>query len=441
MQCLFRQCLVPTVAVRYFSNVRSMGPMSKSRKFLSPFSTTAVCKAKAPTKKEEKTADSAEAVKKVKPVKLKSNPVAIAVAEAVSTEIPKGTDPHRDNVISIFKTLAGTNRALGELHRAKAFIKAMQLLADHALANPGVPLTSAEQVKHLKGIGPKLYIRIDEIIRTGTLRELDTMLEDPNMNALMSISAVQGIGPKTALRLHKAHHISTVDELRAKVSSGDVELNTAQSIGLSYHEDFVKKIPFNECVDHGEYLQQHASRGVHKDLCVTICGSHRRRLPYSGDIDVLLTLPAEKYLKADGSALIPLPTGHKQFLTMFIQHLKKEHYILDTLSLGDTKYMGVCKLKGGDLPARRIDVRWVAPQCFPTALLYFTGSKVFNARMREYALGKGYSLSEYGLYKLNELTLFNVMDDSEAFRVPVKTEKEIFDIIGMDYILPEQRTA
>ena len=389
---------------------------------------------------------------------IKENPMAAQVAEAVRASIPKGTDPHRNMVIEIFRKLAESNRTLGEMHRARAFSRAIQLLGEHALANPGVPLTSAEQVKHLRGIGPKLYIRIDEIIRTGTLRELDHMFEDPNMNALMSISSVHGVGPKAALRMHKILNISTVDEMRNAVSEGKLELNAAQTIGLRYHEDFTRKIPHAECAAHGDYLSQVVKK-VHKDLVITICGSHRRQLPFSGDIDMLISLP-EEYIDCSsrkGSAAFtaakpkPMPEGHKTFLHDVVQLLRNNNYIIDTLAVGDTKFMGVSMLPAklatdtaavtGEVPcARRIDIRWVPPQSLPTALLYFTGSKVFNTRMREFALSKGYSLSEYGLYKRSDFD-----DDStanaEAFRVPVKDEKDIFDVIGFPYLPPDQRFA
>lgn len=377
---------------------------------------------------------------------VKTNPVAAAVATAVSATIPKGSDPHRDNVIAILKKLGNTNRVLGELHRARAYSRAIQLLGEHALANPGVPLTSAEQIKHLKGIGPKLYIRIDEIIKTGTLRELNHLFEDPNMNALMDISAVHGVGPKAALRFHKLHGISTVAELREKVAKEEIELNAAQQIGLRYHEDLIKKIPFNECTEHGEFLTAQARKALHRDVLVTICGSHRRKLPFSSDIDVLVSMPpeyadnSETSLGAAGAPMLRMPPNADKFLPTLVAHLHKSGYLMDTLALGDTKYMGVCKLKGHDV-TRRIDIRWVSPQSYPTALLYFTGSKVFNTRMREYALGKGYSLSEYGLYKLTDVSIADVNHRSETFRVPIMDEKDVFDTLGFPYVAPENRTA
>ena len=387
---------------------------------------------------------------------VKENPMASQVAEAVRDSIPKGTDPHRNKVIEIFRKLAETNRTLGELHRARAFSRAIQLLGEHALANPGVPLTSAEQVKHLKGIGPKLYIRIDEIIRTGTLREMNNLFEDPNMNALMSISAVHGVGPKAAIRMHKIHGISTVDEMRQLVSDGKLELNAAQTIGLRYHEDFTRKIPYTECVAHGDYIRSLVKK-VHKDLLVTICGSHRRQLPFSGDIDVLISLP-EEYIDmsarkqhSNGAKAKPMPPKHEAFLNEIVTTLRNSNYIIDTLAVGDTKFMGVSMLPSsiatdvaastGEIPcARRIDIRWVLPQSLPTALLYFTGSKVFNTRMREFALSKGYSLSEYGLYKRSDFD-DDTANGAEAFRVPVADEKDVFDVIGFPYIPPEQRFA
>ncbi|KAF8299568.1 hypothetical protein TcYC6_0065630 [Trypanosoma cruzi] len=49
-------------------------------------------------------------------------------------------------------------------------------------------------------------------------------------------------------------------------------------------------------------------------------------------------------------------------------------------------------------PARRLDIRFVEPECFPAALLYFTGSKHFNVVMRAEAIKQNFVLNEYGLF-------------------------------------------
>ena len=58
--------------------------------------------------------------------------------------------------------------------------------------------------------------------------------------------------------------------------------------------------------------------------------------------------------------------------------------------------MGLCKFE--DNPSRRIDIRLIPLDSYGAALLYFTGSGDFNKNMRTYALKKGYTINEYGIY-------------------------------------------
>ena len=94
----------------------------------------------------------------------------------------------------------------------------------------------------------------------------------------------------------------------------------------------------------------------------------------------------------------------------------------------ETKYMGFAKYK--DNPFRRIDIRFVAHDVFPSALLYFTGSDKFNIQIRKKAIELGYSLSEHGL----KITKKDVPKPPE-----MKNEKDILDFLEIAYIEPKKR--
>ena len=78
------------------------------------------------------------------------------------------------------------------------------------------------------------------------------------------------------------------------------------------------------------------------------------------------------------------------------------------------KFNGFCVIPKKTPVARRIDIRFIPYDSYGAAILYFTGSKTFNTQMRAFALGKGYSLNEYGLKKLKDDIL-----------IPCKTEEEV----------------
>lgn len=129
------------------------------------------------------------------------------------------------------------------------------------------------------------------------------------------------------------------------------------------------------------------------------------------------------------------------FLKETVKALKEQGIIIDDLTTqGDTKYMGVCRgqspphdphqsagtLSIHDSVPHRIDLRFVPMESYYPAILYFTGSQQFNVRMRQVALEKGYTLNEYGLIQ-------------KGTKIVVHSEKEIFDILGIVYLEPQER--
>jgi DNA polymerase (family 10) len=112
-----------------------------------------------------------------------------------------------------------------------------------------------------------------------------------------------------------------------------------------------------------------------------------------------------------------------------INSLEDKEFIIDRLTddITSTKFMGLCK-KFKDI--RRLDIRLVPMKSFFPAYLYFTGSYEFNERMRGIAKKQKYKLNEYGLYKLD--------GDTEKL-INIYSEKDLFDILGMNYLEPKDR--
>ncbi|MDP6686008.1 MAG: PHP domain-containing protein, partial [Candidatus Omnitrophota bacterium] len=74
----------------------------------------------------------------------------------------------------------------------------------------------------------------------------------------------------------------------------------------------------------------------------------------------------------------------------------------------------------------QVDVRVVKPDSYGSALMYFTGSKEHNVKLRSLAIKKGLKLSEYGLFRKKK-------------RIAGKTELEMYKALGLPYIVPELR--
>ncbi len=185
-------------------------------------------------------------------------------------------------------------------------------------------------------------------------------------------------------------------------------LNDKQQIGLKYYDDLLEKIPYKECKKHDTFIKKYL-----KDVDFSMVGSFRRKKDLIGDIDILIKYNPDFNLKK------------------FIDILISKKYIIEVLAIGKNKFMGICKL-ADDLPARRIDILICNIDNYYFALLYFTGSYNFNIYMRNIAISKGYSLSEYGLKDIKTKQLINTNDI-------INSEEDIFNFLEIEYIVPEKR--
>ena len=147
-------------------------------------------------------------------------------------------------------------------------------------------------------------------------------------------------------------------------------------------------------------------------------GSYRRKAESSGDIDVLIKIP-EKYSKKE----------QKELFETIVESMVEDEYMIDVLSQGEKKVLGYAKIKKG-AKVRRIDLLATPEKEYPYAVLYFTGSDKFNIEARKEAIKKGLSLNEHG---------FTALNDQVKPPKKIKTEEDIFKVLGMTYLPPNKR--
>jgi DNA polymerase beta len=280
-------------------------------------------------------------------------------------------------------------------------------------------IRSGRQARELPGIGKGIGDRIDEIIETGTLSELaEELVIDENTRLVNELMTVTGIGEANAKKFIEMG-VTGLNDLKKKYDAGKIMLTHHMRVGLKYYQDFQQRIPRQEIVELEQYLRV-CVREIHPDVLVEVCGSYRRQRPTSGDIDVLIT---HQSIGTDDDLI----TSQTHYLKDIVKRMKQVGFVVDDLtSQGDTKYMGVCVHPAVNI-GRRIDIRFVTYDSYFPAILYFTGSGPLNRIMRTYALKKHYTLNEYGLYRA----------DNE--KIPVHSEKEIFDLLGLSYLEPTER--
>lgn len=279
-------------------------------------------------------------------------------------------------------------------------------------------ITKASQLENINGIGDRTIDRIDEILKTGKLSEIKISSDiDKYLKIIDELDDVIGIGRKKAYELFKKHNIKSIKDLQLKYKNKQINLPDNIVKGLKYIGKIQDKIPRSE-IDEVLTLLHKVALKIDPQLFITICGSYRRELPTSGDVDVIIVHPSVKSLNE---------TKTINYIKIFIDALKKKKFIIDSLTEDDvyTKYMGIYKLNNGLL--RRIDIRYMPYDSYYSAILYFTGSKDFNRKMRQVAITMGYKLNEYGLF------------DENGIPFVIKSEKNIFDLLGMEYLTPHKR--
>ena len=197
---------------------------------------------------------------------------------------------------------------------------------------------------------------------------------------------------------------------------------------MKYFHDTEKRIPRSE-IDQIQIYLKHVMEQMDMEYQFMICGSYRRGCPTSGDIDMLLK---HGHVRTEDQ----LRKSSVTYLQNVVDVLEEEGFLIDHLTEhGRTKYMGYCQLNP-DCLVRRVDIRFVSCDSFYPAVLYFTGSGQFNQTMRQRALKCGYTLNEYGLFKVKSQIGRKIV---KGDKVKTKTEEEIFDVLNMTYVMPPDR--
>src|SRR5258707_4394237 len=275
------------------------------------------------------------------------------------------------------------------------------------------PIRSIYEAGHLASI-PKVGTSVGEAIaqylQGGKARrheELKAAVPD----GLLTLLRVKGVGPATARLINQHLKITTIDELEAAAKDG--RLRTLPKIQAKTEENILKSIASlrqrtgRSLINFARttadrmvlYLRETANVGV-----ITVCGRLRRWKETIGDIDLLVA-------SDDAAPIMAAFTGAPNVERILAQ--------------GDTKSSVIVER------GLQIDLRVVPAAAWGAALLYFTGSKEHNVRLRGFALRKKLLLNEYGLYRVGE--------EKTGTPVASRTEEEIYAALGMDWIPPELR--
>ena len=320
-------------------------------------------------------------------------------SEAAPTPAPTTKKRLNEPFIKVLEELADIMMRQGEPFKARAYQKAQETIMTYE-----GDIYNIDQIKDLPGIGKAITSKLDEFMQTGTLR----ILEQERNNPVNLLTKVYGIGPKKAAELVK-EGINTIADLRARPEL----LNEVQRTGLKYFEAIETRIPRGEIDQYKILLSTVFQETSPAGSKMEIVGSYRRGAQNSGDIDIIITNEG----------------NDPNVMKIFMDRLISDKIVIEILSRGKTKSLTIAQLSKEYVP-RRVDFLYTPPSEYAFALLYFTGSKIFNTVQRSRALKMGYSLNEHGIYQKEEGT---------KVKGEFPDEKSIFDFLDMIYKEPSER--
>jgi DNA polymerase (family 10) len=275
-------------------------------------------------------------------------------------------------------------------------------------AAPVAQLALDGRATQIPGIGGTIAAKIVELSETGDLQAL-AKLRDRVPAGLVDVMRVPGLGSKTARRLYTELGISSEEELRAAAERQ--QLRALSGLGPKTEERVLQALSAPKTKLERKTLLGRALPAVEAALeelrahpaaeRVSEAGSIRRRVETVRDLDLIATA-------SDPAAL----TSHFAGLP----------WVAEVAAHGTTKAVAV------SYDGLRFDLRVVPPECFGNLLQHFTGSKDHNVALREDAVKRGLSVSEYGIATVETGDVFTAA-----------TEGVLYERFGYAWIPPELR--
>jgi len=288
--------------------------------------------------------------------------------------------------------------------RVRAYRNAARTISD--LPRPvGDMLADNEDPQDLPGIGKDLAEKIEEIVQTGRLAQLDELEQEiaPELSALMT---VEGLGPKRVQALHAALGIRTMDDLQQAAEKGAIRelggfgAKTEDKIreAVKARRDEPERLKWilaeQRARDMVAYLEK--APGIQR---VEVAGSFRRCKETVGDLDLLVICRKAPPV---------------------MDHFTAHEDVDEVVSKGRTRSTVVLKT------GLQVDVRVIPKVSYGAALHYFTGSKAHNVAVRKRAQGKDLKINEYGVFRGDE-------------RIAGRSEEDVYRAVDLPYIPPELR--
>jgi len=268
-------------------------------------------------------------------------------------------------------------------------------------------LRELDDVRAIPGVGRSIAEKIESFLRTGTFPELED-LRGTVPSGVREMTSIPGFGPKKAMLVYRELGIGSLEELVEAARDG--KLGSLKGFSKKAEENVLRgadrlrrdagRVLVSEALDVAESILDEL-RGIAGVLRVAHAGSLRRMRETIGDVDLLVASDEAEPVMERFTAL---PQVNR-----VLAHGETKSSILTAAGL-------------------QVDLRVVALSAWGAAMIYFTGSKAHNIRIRELAVRAGLKLNEYGLF-----------DAATGDLLAAETEEDVYERLGLSYLAPTLR--
>ncbi|KAI0090579.1 Nucleotidyltransferase [Irpex rosettiformis] len=350
------------------------------------------------------------------------------------------------DIIKRSRALEGEERSALSYSRAIAGIKAYP---HH--------ITSRAHINEIPYCGPKIRGLIEEYVDTDKISEAREIASSERFQSLSLFSSIYGIGPNTARRLY-ALSLRTIEDLEVYYGVEPEETKESQlvelehksghgqqfdtslgetwiKIALGLRKDLEQKIPRDEVEEMGRVIMRELDE-LEPGCISTIVGGYRRGKPESNDVDIVFTHPNPATVKGLCKRFVRRlhekgMVTHVMHLSNFRGHnpLRTTHW--DSLEKALTVFTLLPSSPFYKGTRRRLDLIFALPEVYWTAIIGWTGSIMFERDLRLWAKDKV-------VMKFDSSGITRRYDSKPFYP---KTEKEVFDLLGLEWVGPTWRNA
>jgi len=311
-------------------------------------------------------------------------------------------------------------------------------------------IKTVDEIGSFPFIGPKMRTKISEYLTGGRINEAYNLWNNERFQVMSEFTKIYGIGPTTATWLYQSGMRSLKDledYFTQEIKSTDKNRNRNEGIltALALYDDFNVKISREEIEEIARLIMQELEHIL--PGCVhTITGGYRRGKAESNDIDIVFTHPQHGKGKGTLERLVSrlqrrgllthlLPTGsfrNPDHVKSYSQDQALER-VLSVFALGKDAPSFKYNPAGEPRKHRRLDLIFAPVETYWCAVIGWTGSVMYERDLRRWCKEQGeekFKFDSSGLTRRRDST-----------RIPVNSERHLFEIVGLPYIDPEYRNC